>query len=135
MTTALHPEPNADSRPYWDATRERRLLIRNCKSCGMKHFMPRNGCPHCWSEDLEWVDASGRATVYSFSIVRRAPLPEFAANAPYVVAMVDLEEGPRMYTNIVGAGALDVAIGDKVEVSFDDRGEGYVVPQFTRVGK
>jgi uncharacterized OB-fold protein len=73
--------------------------------------------------------------VYSFSIVRRAPLPEVAANAPYVVAMVDLEEGPRMYTNIVGEGALDVAIGDRVQVSFDDRGEGYVVPQFTRVGK
>ena len=133
--TAIHPEPNADSRPYWDATRERRLLIRNCKVCGTKHFMPRNGCPKCWSEDLEWVDASGRGTVHTFSIVRRAPLPEFAAKAPYVVAMVDLEEGPRMYTNIVGADALDVAIGDAVRVTFDDRGEGYVVPQFTRVEK
>ena len=135
MTTALHPEPNADSRPFWEAARERRLVIRHCKACGTKHFMPRNGCPNCWSEDLEWVDASGRATVHTFSIVRRAPLPEFAANAPYVVAMVDLEEGPRMYTNIVGAGALDVAIGDKVQVQFDDRGEGCLVPQFTLVGK
>jgi len=99
----------------------------------MKHFMPRNGCPNCWSEDLEWVDASGRGTVHTFSIVHRAPLPEFAADAPYVVAMVDLEEGPRMYTNIVGEAALDVAIGDKVQVRFQDRGEGTVVPQFTRV--
>lgn len=135
MTSALFAEPNADSRPYWEATRERRLLIRKCKACGAKHFMPRNGCPNCWSEDLEWADASGRGTVHTFSIVRRAPLPEFAANAPYVVAMVDLEEGPRMYTNIVGADALAVAIGDPVQVTFDDRGDGFVVPQFKRVGK
>ena len=135
MTTALLPEPNADSRPYWDAARERRLLIRNCKACGTKHFMPRNACPKCWSDDLEWVESSGRATVHTFSIVRRAPLPEFASNAPYVVAMVDLDEGPRMYTNIVGAGALEVAIGDRVEVTFDDRGDGCLVPQFTRARK
>lgn len=134
MTTALLPEPNADSRAYWNAARERRLLIRSCKACGTKHFMPRNGCPQCWSEDLEWVESSGHAIVYTFSIVRRAPLPEFAANAPYVVAMVDLDEGPRMYTNIVGASALEVAIGDRVEVSFDDRGDGCLVPQFARVG-
>jgi uncharacterized protein len=135
MTSALLPEPNADSRPYWDAARERRLVIRRCRACGAKHFMPRNGCPICWSEDLEWVDASGRGTVHTFSIVRRAPLPEFAANAPYVVAMVDLDEGPRMYANIVGEGALQVAIGDRVQVTFEDRGDGFLLPQFTRTSE
>ncbi len=135
MSTALLPEPNADSRPFWDAARECRLLIRLCSECGAKHFMPRNGCPNCWSEHIEWVDASGRGAVYTFSIVRRAPLPEFAADAPYVVALVDLEEGPRVYTNIVGPGALGVVIGDPVQVTFDDRGDGCLVPQFTLVGK
>lgn len=134
MSTALQPEPNADSRPYWNAARERRLLIRQCNACGTKHFMPRHACPQCWSDDIAWMDSQGMGSVHTFSIVHRAPLPEFAANAPYVVAMIDLDEGPRMFTNIVGPDALQVAIGDRVEVSFEDRGDGHLVPQFRRTG-
>ena len=126
------PEPNADSRPYWAAAREGRLLIRACKSCGAKHFMPRHLCPQCWSDQLEWVESSGSGTVHSYSIVHRAPLPEFAANAPYVIAMIDLDEGPRMFANVIGQGALKVAIGDRVTVTFEDRGDGDKDPQFSR---
>jgi uncharacterized protein len=127
------PVANADSQPYWDAARERRLLIRKCNACGAKHFMPRHLCPSCWSDRLEWVESRGAGSVHSFTIVRRAPLASFGARAPYVVALIDLEEGPRMLTNIVGEDALSVRIGDRVGVTFEDRGGGALLPQFHRV--
>ena len=127
------PEPNADSLPYWTAAREQRLLIRHCTACGEKHFMPRHACPHCWSDRLEWTEAQGTGTVYTFSIVHRAPTPAFAAATPYVIALVDLDEGPRMFANVVGDNALAVAIGDRVRVTFEDRGDGAMLPQFSRI--
>lgn len=125
------PEPNGDSRPYWDAAREHRLVIRRCRDCGAKHFMPRHLCPQCWSDRLEWIDCKGAGTVASFSIVHRAPTAPFKAQTPYVVALVDLDEGPRMMSNIVGDGALDVAIGERVRVTFEER-DGMTIPQFAR---
>ncbi len=125
------PRPNADSKPYWDAARDSRLLIRLCKACGQRHFMPRFLCPHCWSTDLEWVEASGRGTVHSYTIVRRAPLVSYEHRVPYVVALIDLEEGPRMMSNIVGPEALDTQVGSAVEVCFEDRGIDAKLPQFS----
>jgi uncharacterized OB-fold protein len=127
------PVANADSKPYWDAARERRLVIRKCKACGELHFMPRHLCPVCWSEQLEWVDASGTGTVHSFTVIRRASDPAFAPLVPYTVALIDLDEGPRMMANIVGANALAVKIGDRVQVAFEDRGGGAMLPQFSPV--
>lgn len=133
MSDALpSPATNADSAPYWQGARENRLLIRRCGACGAAHFMPRHLCPACWSDDLRWVEASGRGTVHSFSVIHRAPLAAFAARVPYVVALVDLEEGPRMMANILGDDALDTAIGDAVTVCFEERGGGAKVPQFRR---
>jgi uncharacterized OB-fold protein len=134
MSTALpQPEPNGDSLPYWNAAREGRLLIRHCNACGKRHFMPRCQCPYCWSGELEWVESAGAGRVHSFSIVHRAPTPVFASKAPYVIALIDLDEGPRMFANVVGEDAFDVAIGDRVRVVFEDRDDGFRVPQFTRV--
>lgn len=127
------PEPNADSRPYWDAAREGRLVVRQCRACGQRHFMPRGQCPACWSDDLEWIDCSGFGTVYSLSTVHRAPTPDFAGIAPYVVALIDLDEGPRMFANIVGAGAREASIGERVQVAFERRGESMALPQFRRM--
>jgi uncharacterized protein len=124
------PVPNADSRAYWEAARVGQLLIRRCRACGAHHFMPRELCPVCWSPDLEWVNSSGLGRVYSFSIVHRAPTAPFAARTPYVVALIDLDEGVRMFANIVGEGALTVSIADPVHVVFEDRG-GFAVPQFS----
>lgn len=126
------PVTNGDSKPYWDAALERRLVIRKCKACSDVHFMPRYLCPNCWSDQLEWVDAKGTGRVHSFTVIRRAPLAEFAAKAPYVVALIDLDEGPRMVTNVVGEGALDVKIGDRVTVTFEERVGGAMMPQFVR---
>lgn len=128
------PEPNADSLAYWDAARDRRLVVRRCRACGARHFMPRSQCPVCWSDQLEWIDCSGLGTVYSMSTVHRAPTADFASLAPYVIALIDLDEGPRMFANIVGPGALETSIGDRVEVAFESRGDGVLMPQFTRLG-
>ncbi|MDF3839927.1 Zn-ribbon domain-containing OB-fold protein [Cupriavidus basilensis] len=129
------PQPiaNADSQPYWNAARERKLLIRRCKACEALHFMPRHLCPECWSDELEWVQSAGTGSVHSFTIIRRASMPAFNDKVPYVVAMIELDEGPRMVANIVGDNALSVSIGDRVEVTFEERGDGAMVPQFQPV--
>jgi uncharacterized OB-fold protein len=133
MDTALpRPTANADSKPYWDAARERRLVLRRCKACGTLHFMPRHLCPECWSDQLEWVPSGGKGAVHSYTVIRRPSNPAFAAQAPYVVALIDLDEGPRMVANVLGDDALAVRIGDRVEVTFEDRGDGALLPQFRR---
>jgi uncharacterized OB-fold protein len=126
------PEPNGDSLTYWNAASEGRLLIRQCKVCGARHFMPRYACPECWSDELEWIESQGQGSVQSFSVVHRAPLPAFAVNGPYVIALIDLDEGPRMFANIIGEGAREISIGERVKVSFEERGDGVLVPQFKR---
>jgi uncharacterized OB-fold protein len=127
------PVVNADSRPYWEGAREGKLLLQRCGDCGTLRFFPRYLCTACGSDRTEWAEASGRGTVHSFTIVHRAAFPEFQARTPYVVALVDLEEGPRIMTNIVGDDALAVSIGDAVVVEFEARGtDGAKVPQFRR---
>ncbi|AHG64138.1 Zn-ribbon domain-containing OB-fold protein [Advenella mimigardefordensis] len=134
MTLSLpKPVSNADSQVYWQGARDRKLLIRRCNSCGQMHFMPRFICPDCWSEDLEWVESRGAGSVYSFSVIHRAPTPVFAGQTPYVTAMIELDEGPRIVANILGQDALSVKIGDRVLVTFEDRGDGDLIPQFERV--
>ena len=129
------PVVNADSAPYWEGAREGRLLLQRCGDCGTLRFFPRYLCTACGSDRTEWAEASGRGRVHSFTIVHRAAFPEFQARTPYVVALIDLEEGPRVMTNIVGDDALGVAIGDAVVVEFEARGtEGAKVPQFKRAG-
>jgi uncharacterized OB-fold protein len=80
-------------------------------------------CPVCWSPNRKWREASGEGTVHSFSIVRRASSPAFAPRTPYVVALIDLAEGPRMPTALIGDEALSVAIGDPVKMTFEERGD------------
>ena len=126
------PAINADSKPFWEAAREERLLVKHCDACDRPFFPPRYLCPFCWSESTSWVEASGEGMVYSYTVMARAPAPEFASRAPYVVALVDLAEGPRMMANIVGPGSAATAIGDRVRVRFEDRGDGWKVPQFER---
>ncbi|MEU2540151.1 Zn-ribbon domain-containing OB-fold protein [Streptomyces iakyrus] len=118
------PEPDAFTRTYWDAAAGGRLLIRRCGACGRAHHYPREFCPHCWSEDVTWETASGRATLYTWSVVHRNDLPPFADRVPYVAAVVELAEGPRMMTEIVGAAlhraghAPDLSGGAELEVVF-----------------
>ena len=126
------PAFNADSREFWEAARENRLLIKRCDACARVFFPPSYLCPDCWSDKTSWIDSSGNGTVYSYTIMARAPAPEFAARVPYVVVLIDLAEGPRVMANIVGPHALSTAVGDRVAVCFEDRSDGWKVPQFQR---
>lgn len=112
------PEPDAFTRPYWDAAAEGHLLLRRCRACDRAHHYPREFCPYCWSEDGEWVRASGRATLYTWSVVHRNDLPPFGARVPYVAAVVDLAEGPRMMTQVVECEEGALAIGMELRVTF-----------------
>jgi uncharacterized OB-fold protein len=132
MQRLPQPIANADSQPYWSGARNRKLMIRKCRACSQYHFMPRHLCPTCWSDELEWVETKGRGAVHSFTVIRRASSPAFNEHVPYVLVLVDLDEGPRMMTNLIGESALSVAIGDRVTVAFEDRGEGALIPQFER---
>jgi len=122
---------NADSKEYWEAARQGRLVFKHCKACGHIQFPPRHLCPKCWSEEADWVQHSGRGSVHSFTIVHRAPTPAHAAKVPYVLAVLDLDSAPRMVANIVGDDALGVSMGDRVEVVFEER-HGAALPQFRR---
>jgi len=131
MTTPTLPSPHItpDARPFWEGAARGELMLQRCTACGHVRFLPAHLCPRCWAEGVAWFAASGRGTVTTFTIVHRAPSAAFAANAPYVVALVDLAEGPRMMANVLGEGALLCAIGDAVEVIFEQRGE-VALPQF-----
>lgn len=124
---------NGDSEEYFAAAGDGRLIFQQCRSCKSVQFPPRHHCAACWGTDLEWIESKGKGKVESFTIVRRAPLPEFRDRAPYVVGSVIVDEGPRMITNIIGDDALDVRIGDPVVVAFETSAEGDTLPQFRRV--
>ncbi len=130
MTLPPLPRPYQDTAPYWDAAREHRFVLQRCTECGEHQFYPRGVCSHCLSSDLEWLEASGKGTVYSFSVNHRAPHPGFADKLPFVLAIVELAEGPRMMTNIVDCDPETVAIGMEVEVVFDDITEEVTLPKF-----
>ena len=105
MTAEPHrkpiPVPTPETQPYWDKAREHELWIQRCLACAHVFFYPRPHCPHCLSDNLEWFKASGRGTLYSY-VINHRPAPGFEDEAPYAIAIVQMEEGPRMMTNIVG---------------------------------
>ncbi|MFM9590204.1 Zn-ribbon domain-containing OB-fold protein [Streptomyces scabiei] len=128
------PEADDFTRAYWDAAAGGRLLLRRCGAagCGRAHHYPREFCPYCWSEDVRWEEASGRATLYTWSVVHRNDLPPFGERTPYVPAVVDLAEGPRMMTEVVpeeGIPEGGLRMGMALEVVFREGG-GVVVPVF-----
>ncbi|MFJ3304625.1 Zn-ribbon domain-containing OB-fold protein [Streptomyces sp. NPDC086549] len=114
------PEVDAFTRTYWEAAAEERLLVRRCGApgCGRAHHYPREFCPYCWSEDVTWEEASGRATLYTWSVVHRNDLPPFGQRTPYVAAVVDLAEGPRMMTEVVGGAPGELRAGAELVAAF-----------------
>lgn len=118
------PTPAPDTQAFWDQAAVGNFAYKACCECGKAHWYPRSACPFCFSADTEWREASGRGSIYSFSVMRRAA-------TPYVLAYVTLEEGPRMMTNIVDCDFEKVRIGDPVQVCFKTSESGYSVPMFT----
>ncbi|MCW5635393.1 MAG: Zn-ribbon domain-containing OB-fold protein [Rubrivivax sp.] len=124
------PVVDPESAPYWAALRERRLILKHCRDCGRHHFYPRALCPHCHSDALEWSDARGTGSIYSYTVARRPAGPAFKADAPYVVAVVELDEGARMMTNIVTDDVESVRIGQRVAVAYEAVTDEITLPKF-----
>lgn len=111
------PTPTPETAPYWAAAAEGRLVLNECRDCGLIYHYPRALCPDCFSEDVDWIDASGRGDVYSYTVAHQAPgWPE--DDLPLVLAFVELEEGPRMPTVIRDCDPADVEVGMAVTVDF-----------------
>jgi uncharacterized protein len=118
------PPVNPETKPFWEAAAEGKLLLKKCAACGEFHYYPRTICPFCFSDRTEWRAASGRGTIYSYSVMRRAPIP-------YAIAYVALEEGVTMLTNIVDCDLDAIRIGRKVSLVFKPSDGGPPVPMFT----
>ncbi len=123
------PPISLETKPFWDATLQGTLLLRRCNSCGFVIWYPRDLCPECGSLDTEWFEGSGRGTIYTFTVTRRGQ-GRWREAAPYVLAYVELDEGPRVMTNIVDCDVDALSIGLAVEVTFDDTGEGAALYRF-----
>lgn len=124
----MFPEPPEDAQPFFDAARDHRLLIQRCGACGSHQFYPRKICTTCGAADPEWVEASGRGKVHTYTVVHRG-MPGWRESGPYVAAIIELEEGVRMTTNVIDCRPEDVSIDMLVEVTFVDEGT-YVLPRF-----
>jgi len=126
------PDTNPETEAFWKATGEGRLLLPVCDACSTVIWYPRTLCPACRSQSVSWTEASGEGTIYSFTIVHRSMGPWREA-APYVIAYVELAEGPRVMTNIVGCEPEAVFVGQPVRVVFCDTGEGSALYRFEPV--
>jgi hypothetical protein len=129
MTTEYRkplPVPSDISRPFWDGLRAGVLCIQRCRDCGRHVFYPRSLCPYCLSEALDWVTASGRGKLYSYTIVRRAMHPAFQQDVPYVYAIVELEEGPRVTANVLNCPLEALRVDMALKAFYDS-----VTPEVT----
>ncbi len=125
----LPPETPA-SKPYWAACRKHQLLIQRCSACGHYQFYPRTFCTECMQREPEWVQASGRGTVETWTIVRRPVSEAYAADTPYVIALIRLDEGPVMMSQVSDCDPEGVHSGMRVEVIFKDWGDEVSLPVF-----
>ncbi len=124
----------ADTAEFWKRTRDQQLSYQQCGACDGIVFYPRRHCTHCLGSNLEWRTASGRGTVYTFSVVRQSYHPFFRAQVPYAVAWIDLEEGPRILSNVVGLAdpGTQLEIGQSVVVEWEAH-EELSIPLFKPV--
>jgi uncharacterized OB-fold protein len=118
------PSPTPETEAFWSAAKEGKFVLRRCTACGKAHWYPRAICPFCMSDKTEWVEASGRGKIYTFSVMRRAP-------EPYAIGYVTLEEGPSMLTNFVDCDFDKLRIGQSVKLKFTPSEGGPPVPTFT----
>lgn len=125
------PVPDSDNAGFWEGCRQHELRLQRCSACGAVRHHPRPMCPHCTSCDYGWVRAGGRGTLYTFTIVHGPTLPVFQAHAPYNVAVIQLDEGPFIVSNIVGCRPEHLRIGMRLQVTFETLDEGTVLPRFS----
>lgn len=129
------PVPHASSQvsvPFWEGCRSRQLRYQRCAGCGLANFPPTEHCRQCLSQVVDWREGSGRGEIYSWTVVYRPVTPEF--EPPYAPAIVTLDEGYQMLTNVVGVPPQDIEVGLRVRVRFHDVGPGVTLPYFTAEG-
>jgi uncharacterized protein len=128
------PTPDPVTQPFWDSLKAHAIKLQHCAACDTFVYYPRAVCPSCLSTELVWMDVSGRGTIHAFTIPHRHPNPEF--RVPYVVVLVDLQEGVRMLSNLVDVQPVpeQVPIGAPVEIVYDDVSDAITLPRFRLVG-
>ena len=131
MSTLPNPAPlvTQANKAFWDATAEGRFQLQRCNECDTVLWFPRRQCPSCWTENISTFDASGKGIIYSFAVIRKGAML-YKEAGPFVVAYVELAEGPRVMTNIVECDVDAVKVGMPVEVVWHDTGQGNALYRF-----
>ena len=130
------PTPTEISAPYWNGLKEGRLTLPHCKSCGHWIFFPRRHCDKCWSQDLEWKEVKGTGTLYTYTLTRVPTLPDFTDEMPQKMAVVELDEGVRINTTLIGLDEADIKVGMRVKPVFDTvKSDGTALLRFTALDK
>jgi uncharacterized protein len=129
------PQPTKETEKYWEGCRNHELLIQQCSNCGVHQFYPRMMCTNCSSRRMKWVRSSGRGKVVSYTSIYRAPSKAYMEETPYVLAIIQLEEGPTMMSNIVQCKPEDVLVNMIVEVVFEDWSEEISIPMFRPINR
>jgi uncharacterized OB-fold protein len=128
------PHPTPESQPYWDGAAEGELRLQRCAACGKFRNYPQPVCPDCYSLDVEWVEASGKGTVHSWTVAHHAFLPAFKGDLPYTLVIVDLEEGPRTMGRLDRSAQQRLRVGLPVQMTFETNAEGVPLPIFLARG-
>ncbi len=129
----LVPQPTGDTKEFWEGCKGKKLLFQQCEACGHVRWPPSCLCPVCHSLEARWIDSSGRGKIYTFTVYHVAFHPAWKEKVPYITAVVELEEGPRLLTNVVDADPQTLSCDMPVEVVWGKAGE-YFVPRFRLVG-
>ena len=129
------PEATPETREFWEGAKRHELRIQRCRSCGKAYFFPRPFCPHCSSKDVEWFTASGKGKLHTY-VINHRPAHGFQDAGPYVIAIVELDEGPRMMTNIIGVEAAPehLPVDLAVEVTWEQQNDEITLPLFRPAG-
>lgn len=124
------PQPNADTKPFWDGCKKHELRFQRCHTCGHVRWPPSVICPKCYSSNTEWVVANGKGKVYTFAVFHQVYHKGFENDVPYITAVVELDEGPHILTNLVGCGIDQLTCDMPVEVTWEDISKEFSLPKF-----
>lgn len=130
LGNAYKPTRSPEADQYWSGCREGRLIMPHCQSCGELHFYPRPFCPHCGGNDLAWRQLSGAGEVYTFAVVKQPLEKVFTGLIPYIIAIVELEEGIRILSHVIEVHPEEIKCGLKVQVDFREVSPTLTIPIF-----
>lgn len=127
------PLPDGDSKPFWESCRRHAMALQQCVSCNQFRYPPRSLCPRCHSSETEWKPVNGQGKVYATLVMCRSYGPAWEQSVPYNVSMIELDEGVRMWSSVVGCLPEDVKIGDAVAIEYEDATGTISLPKFHRL--